>query len=380
MSRGTPPARDTGRAVGNRERTADGERPIHVFGSLTMVEPGYTPVQKGDHVEGPDVWWHLLAPSRVATLRDGGQAPVALCTSAAVVVARVEGENLNETSCFFARRPSPRIPRLARRESSVPTTGHHMWERHSEWTRQEETDGRALHDPWAGADPFAETLTAHRGCAGRWATTSVETASPRSGGHPRYCVDGGRTLVAMTPKELAHRIVCGTVPRSARVWREGLECWTQADTVADLAPAVARTPRPTTGLRGNGGSRFGAAGTEAPHDAPGRVSAKGLDARRAIPLRVNSRPWSHKNHWLALAAALVCTLVAVRIDGLAGPPVVTPQSNDHSGLDDNGTGRGRRAELRELPRSSTHGDRGQRRVPRTGRGSRTSSRDRTSTD
>lgn len=54
----------------------------------------------------------------------------------------------------------------------------------------------------------------------------------------RWCIDRGPSLDTMTTFELWLAIASGQVERDVRVWREGLECWTEVEQVPDLACAL----------------------------------------------------------------------------------------------------------------------------------------------
>jgi hypothetical protein len=75
-----------------------------------------------------------------------------------------------------------------------------------------------------------------------------------SGFHRRapaeWCVDLGSSLETMSTFELWTALSAATIPRHTRVWREGMECWTPALEVDELACAVLdaydSTPSPST--------------------------------------------------------------------------------------------------------------------------------------
>lgn len=55
---------------------------------------------------------------------------------------------------------------------------------------------------------------------------------------PEWCVDLGAALQTMSTFELWTALATGRVTHETRVWREGMECWTAAAELADLACAV----------------------------------------------------------------------------------------------------------------------------------------------
>jgi hypothetical protein len=50
-----------------------------------------------------------------------------------------------------------------------------------------------------------------------------------------WCVERGSSLAAMSTDELLQAISSGELPTSARVWCEGLECWTRIRDVPEIA-------------------------------------------------------------------------------------------------------------------------------------------------
>jgi GYF domain 2 len=76
----------------------------------------------------------------------------------------------------------------------------------------------------------------------------------------RWCIDRGPTLETMTTFELWLAIASGQIPADVRVWREGLECWTEVERVPELACALVPVS-----------SRTGRAIVEAPRSEGGSV-------------------------------------------------------------------------------------------------------------
>lgn len=185
-------------------------------------------------------------------------------------------------------------------------------------------------DPYA--DPFADTLTAEEG--------------PRSE-RPAWCVDAGNEVLTMSTFELWAAIDSGEVAPAMRVWCEGMECWTPASDLPEFTDVIAKTvPSPPVAptdqplvrrpnARGsNGGSPWIGVGTAV------AVAAIGL----------TFLPSSHRHVEPHVMTVSPLPLAAAAAD-------VAVSSVPLSTLDTT-------AEI-----SSRHEERGQRRMPRNGRGS-----------
>jgi hypothetical protein len=200
---------------------------------------------------------------------------------------------------------------------------------------------------YADADPFADTLTAHE---------SVESARLA---RRDWCVDLDPALVSMTTFELWAAIEHGRVAPTARVWREGLECWTRVDVLPELGWAFPVTPAPPPEQAPAATPvSFSPPAAAPPRREPPPASAP---APSLVPPR---RP-PGSGRWIALgsgvaAAALAAALVVVSRRAPAPPPL--PFAGDAP-----------RAELDPPPaperpeEPSRHDERGQRRLPRGGR-------------
>lgn len=133
--------------------------------------------------------------------------------------------------------------------------------------------------------PDAEALQSHRTGGSACSRGSIEQSGPSSGlfepesqrrhsfadegsfdeamvasSRVRWCIDRGLTLDTMTTFELWLAIASGQIERDVRVWREGLECWTEVEQVPDLACALVPLS-----------SRTGRALAEIPRSASGDV-------------------------------------------------------------------------------------------------------------
>lgn len=202
---------------------------------------------------------------------------------------------------------------------------------------------------YSDADPFADTLTAH------------ESAVSARLARPDWCVDLESALVSMTTFELWAAIEHGRVAPTARVWREGLECWTRVNHLPELGWAfpVTSAPPPEPAPAATPVS-FAPPGAAAPRREPPPASAP-------APTLVTPRRASGSGRSIALgsgvaAAALAAALVVVSLRAPAPPPAPQPFA-----------GAAPRAELDATPAPerpeevSHHDERGQRRLPRGGR-------------
>ena len=119
------------------------------------------------------------------------------------------------TSPGEARAPSPSLVEPIRTPSAVPVSS----------TRRARSSAETLR---GSADPFADT----------------EGALPDAAGAQDWCVDRGEELRSMSTFELWAALERAEVAPWMRVWREGMECWTPAGELLELAWATAGAPQP----------------------------------------------------------------------------------------------------------------------------------------
>lgn len=265
-----------------------------------------------------------------------------------------------------------------------------------------------------GADPFAAVVGSHKGRA-----------------KPEWCVDFGVVLEAMTTFELWNAIERGDVTVRARVWREGLECWTPVDRLPELSLAVARSPSPSevrlSGPRAEAPSLRAERISLPPESSPrsqdlptlpaapkalasdprveqaARVEQSAQSARRArVEPRDSVSPAARRwgsfrargGHWIALGASVgaLSTAIALARTSPAEPPGRAMDAQSAVMLEgvEHERGRGvdvedeaqRSAEAWDTPAAAgaaarhrptaraRHDERGQRRLPRDGRSAR----------
>lgn len=265
-----------------------------------------------------------------------------------------------------------------------------------------------------GADPFAAVVGSHKGRA-----------------KPEWCVDFGVVLEAMTTFELWNAIERGDVTVRARVWREGLECWTPVDRLPELSLAVARSPSPSevrlSGPRAEAPSLRAERISLPPESSPrsqdlptlpaapkalasdprveqaARMEQSAQSERRArVEPRDSVSPavrrWgsfrARGGHWIALGASVgaLSTAIALARTSPAEPPgravdaqsAVMLEGVEHErgrGVDEEDEAQ-RSAEAWDTPAAAgaaarhrptaraRHDERGQRRLPRDGRSAR----------
>lgn len=180
------------------------------------------------------------------------------------------------------------------------------------------------------------------GMSGSFAARSMSEATPTASDDMlEWCVERSGALCAMTWTELWQAIVDGDVRRGARVWREGLECWTPVEAVPELAgaftwlstldfevafntavtpPAVEIAPLPPPPDLAPGASGAPASSVRpvawdarAPRpEAPVRVGARSFLARLVSDL-VSAR-------WTAAGAVVAAVSIGASVSIVSAPP------------------------------------------------------------
>jgi hypothetical protein len=164
-------------------------------------------------------------------------------------------------------------------------------------------------------------------------------------GRPEWCVDVGDALLTMTTFELWTALERSDVEPWMRVWREGMECWTAAGELPELALAIATTPRPAPAPRPvvSAATREPAppAPARAPerpaNDAPARAaravlrepSWASLPEITPAPVTVRSPPDPRGTRWVALGSAIAVAALGVALGG-SGLPSSPPEHAAHA--------------------------------------------------
>lgn len=122
----------------------------------------------------------------------------------------------------------------------------------AEGCRIEESEGEAAPPPvpsFACSEAARVAPSEAPESATRRRRSSVDTVpasdpfTALNAGRPDWCVDLGESLATMTTFELWSAIERSDVAPWMRVWREGMECWTPVQELAELRWAVASAPR-----------------------------------------------------------------------------------------------------------------------------------------
>ncbi|WP_197041150.1 DUF4339 domain-containing protein [Chondromyces apiculatus] len=166
---------------------------------------------------------------------------------------------------------------------------------------REDGDGGTLpRSSTARAGSSSEALTMP--CVKPAVDSAVEEACGEGPRSMPWCVDRGQALEAMSSGALWQALESGALPPETRVWREGLECWTEARQVRELRWTVSRLDRSEEAAGGDAATALVSAGmtpaelgpvrdwagVDPAHGYEGEVSRGSREERSVLPTMVST--------------------------------------------------------------------------------------------
>jgi GYF domain 2 len=210
------------------------------------------------------------------------------------------------------------------------------------WDLAERAGRQGISEEALRARLAAETVVVVDGHADRYAETLPASELPASvAPEACWCIDAGAALTTKTTFELWTAIERGEIAPSARVWREGMECWTPIAQVAELALALPddapsatsapASPEATATPETPGTPAARGATTPEPATIDATTSPIALPGLRSapppsMPIPLVTRRRSAALQWVAMGSAIAASAVAAALIATSTPEPIEPAS------------------------------------------------------